>query len=121
MARAMDAVRTAVAAEYVNGLTTLEIYTGAPPAVGAAATGTLLATITVSWAAGAAGVQAISGTPSATAGASGTAGWGRFRNAGDTRRIDGTVGADFTLADTNIVSGGTVTVTSGSITVPVGT
>lgn len=119
--RTNDARKTAVAAAYVASITVLDIYTGAAPGVNSAPSGTLLASITVSWAAGAAGVQAVSGTPSATAAASGTAGWGRFRNAGSTEWFDGTVGADFTMADTNVVSGGTVTLTSASVTVPTGT
>jgi hypothetical protein len=115
------AKRNALATTGVQSLTVLEIRTGTQPAsANTAASGTLLATVTVSWGSATTGVVNITGTPSATASASGTAGWGRFRDSGDTLRMDGAVGAEFTLADTNIVSGGTVTVTSGSLTQPSG-
>jgi len=117
-----DGQRTALIAG-TDGLNTLEIRTGTQPATGGtAASGTLLATITgITWAAGAAGVrQLAAGTYQATAVASGTAGWGRFRTTDDARRMDGAVGAEFTLADTNIVSGGTVTLTAATVTQPAG-
>lgn len=115
-----SAKQTALAAAGVADLTVLEIRTGSQPAsANTAASGTLLATVTVSWTTSG-NPATITGTPSATAVASGTAGHGRFRNSGDTLRMDGAVGAEFTLADTNIVSGGTVTVTSGSLTQPSG-
>jgi len=116
-----DGQRTAFAAA-VDPLNVLEIRTGTQPATaGTAASGTLLATITgIVWQAGAAGVRQLAGSYNATAVASGTAGWGRFRNAGDTLRMDGQVAAEFTLADTNIVSGGTVTLTAATLTQPAG-
>jgi hypothetical protein len=117
--RLNDAARNAAADGLVSTMTVLEIRTGTQPTnAGDAASGTLLATITVSWGSASGGVVAVTGTPSATASASGTAGWGRLRNSGDTKRFDGAVGAEFTLADPEIVSGGTVTLTSASITQP---
>ena len=120
MAFRLNTNRRNVAADaLVEDCTVLEIRTGTQPAsANDAATGTLLATITVAWGAASAGVTAVTGTPSATAAASGTAGWGRFRNAGDTARFDGAVGAEFTLADPDVVIGGTVTLTSATVTQP---
>jgi hypothetical protein len=103
----------------------LEIRTGSQPAsAGTAASGTLLATITLpatAFAAAATGVASKSGTWSATAAASGTAGWARFRNTGDTLRLDVSVGqgtGDLSLDEDDIVSGGTVTVNSFTFTMP---
>lgn len=119
--RLNTASRNAAADAAVLNLTVLEIRTGPQPAsANSAASGTLLAMITISWAAAASGVAAISGTPSATAVASGTAGWVRVRSSGDTLRIDGAVGAEVTLDNTSIVSGGTVSVLSGQFTMPSG-
>ena len=115
------ASRNVIADKAVENLTTLKIYTGSQPAsANSAASGTLLVTVTVAWSAAASGVASISGTPSATAVASGTAGWGRFQSSGDTLRMDGAVGSEFTLDNNSIVSGGTVTVTSGQLTQPSG-
>jgi hypothetical protein len=114
--------RNSLADAGVLDLTVLEIRTGGQPAsANDAASGTLLATITgITWGAATAGVKTVTGTPNVTAAATGTAGWGRFRNTGDTMRMDGVAGAEFTLADPNIVSGGTVTLTSASYTQPSG-
>ena len=115
------AKRNALVDAGVASLTVLEIRTGSQPAsANDAASGTLLATITIAWGAGASGVASITGTPSTTAVATGTAGWARFRNTGDTLRMDGAVGTDVTLNNNSITSGGTVTVTSGSLTQPAG-
>ncbi len=94
----------------------LRIYTGAQPASGAnAATGTLLVTITLpnpAFGAASAGSASKAGTWSATAVASGTAGWFRMLNAGSTESEDGAigVGGEMTLDNADIISGGTVTV-----------
>lgn len=102
----------------------LEIYTGSAPADAGEATGTLLASITLpadSFGAAASGVASKAGTWSATAAASGTAGWARFRNTGDTWRMDVSVGmgaGELSLDDTAIVAGGTVTVNTFTITQP---
>jgi hypothetical protein len=118
--RINNASRSAAVTALVNTITVLEIRTGTQPATAeTAASGTLLATITgISWGTASNGVISVTGTPNVTAVATGTAGWGRFRNTGDTLRFDGAVGAEFTLADTSIVSGGTVTLTSASVTQP---
>ena len=75
---------------------TIKFYTGAQPATAdTAASGTLLATLSLpadAFAAAAAGSAAKSGTWQATVTVAGTAGWARMANAGDTIRIDGDVG-----------------------------
>jgi hypothetical protein len=98
----------------------LEIRSGAPPGAEAAATGTLLASITLPatpWAAAATGSKAKSGTWSTTGAAAGSAGHYRLKNAGDTRREEGTVtatggGGDMTLDNVVIAVGQAVTVTT---------
>lgn len=105
---------------------TLKIYTGSQPAAGAAATGTLLVTITLpadAMAAASAGVASKSGTWSATAGDTGTAGWFRIESSAGSRWYDGAVtatggGGEIELSSTSIVSGQTVTITSFSVTQP---
>jgi hypothetical protein len=103
----------------------LEIRTGAQPAsANDAASGTLLATITLPadcFAAAASGVAAKSGTWTDTVDASGQAGWARFRNAGDTLRMDVDVGqgaGELSLDEDDLVAGGTVTVNTFTITQP---
>jgi hypothetical protein len=98
----------------------LQIRTGASPGAENAATGTLLAEITLPaspWAAASGGVKAKANSWSVAAVAAGTAAHYRLKNAGDTRRIDGTVtitggGGDLTLDNTNIAVGQTVTMNS---------
>ncbi len=104
----------------------LAIYTGAQPATAdTAASGTLLGTLTLSadaFAVAANGSMAINAVTSATAVASGTAGWFRFYRTVDTapgtvavaadRRIDGLIGTDMTIDNANVVSGGTLAVSS---------
>ncbi len=99
----------------------LEIRSGAPPGAEAAASGTLLASITLPatpWAAAAAGSKAKSGTWSdSSADAAGTAGHYRLKNAADTHREDGTItatggGGDMTLDNTSIAVAQVVTVTT---------
>lgn len=99
----------------------LEIRSGAGPGAENAATGTLLASITLPatpWAAASAGSKAKSGTwQDTSADGTGTAAHYRLKNAADTRRIDGTVGqgtGDLSLDNTSIVVGQTVTVNSFS-------
>src|SRR5688500_2451873 len=74
----------------------LKSYTGSQPAsANDAASGTLLATITLpadSFAGAASGVASKSGTWSDTVDTSGQASWARFANAGDTLRMDVDVG-----------------------------
>ncbi len=103
----------------------MEIRTGTQPAsANDAVTGTLLGTITVpatAFGAPASGAVAKAGTWSTTAVATGTAGWYRLRNSGDTIRQDGSVGtsgADAIIDNASIVSGGTITVNTFTITAP---
>lgn len=122
MPRFNTAKQIALAAEGVDGLTHLDVYTGsAPSSANSAATGTLLGTIDgIAWDS--------SGNPAVLddapyegpAAASGNAGWGRFRNAGDTLRMDGTVGVDFTMAEVGVVEGGVLRLTGASLTQPSG-
>jgi hypothetical protein len=111
---------TGIDTDFDSGV--LEIRTGTQPAAATdAATGTLLVSISLpadAFGAPASGQMAKSGTWSASASNSGTAGWFRLRNAGDTVRIDGAVGAELTLDNTSISSGGTVTINTCTITMP---
>jgi len=88
----------------------LQIRTGAPPGAENAAGGTLLVEITTPaspWAAASGGSKAKNGTWSGVGVAAGTAAHYRLKNAGDTRREEGTVtatgdGGDMTLDNTVI-------------------
>lgn len=105
---------------------TLKIYTGSQPAAGAAATGTLLVTITLpadAMGAASSGVASKSGTWSGTAGDTGTAGWFRIESSSGSRWYDGAVtatsgGGEIELTSTSITSGQTVTITSFTVTQP---
>lgn len=105
---------------------TVQIRTGSQPAtVGTAATGTLLGTLTLSATAfgaptsGTASANAITGDTSADA--SGTAGWFRAISSGATAIIDGTItasggGGEMIISNVNVVAGGTLDISSWSIT-----
>lgn len=123
---AADAVVDLVDADVGAGK--IEVRTGAQPATAnLAASGTLLATFTLAdpaFGAAASGVATLLGVPiSTTAVASGTAGWFRcYDNSGDTV-FDGAVatsGAELNLNTTTISNGVTVTITSGTVTMPAG-
>jgi len=94
----------------------LQIRSGAPPGAEEAASGDLLVEITTPatpWAAADAGAKAKNGTWSAAAGGAGTAGHYRLKNAGDTRREEGTVdqgSGDLSLDNKVIAVGQTVTI-----------
>lgn len=102
----------------------LRIYTGAAPTnITDAATGTLLAELTLpsDWmAAAASGSKAMSGSWSVAAGAAGVAGYFRVvDSASATTHIQGTVGqgsGDLSLDNTNIASGQTVNITGFTLT-----
>lgn len=104
----------------------LQIYTGSMPAnCATAASGTKLIEITLAsdWAGAASGGQkSLSGTPSSTGLAAGTAGYFRLvDNAGTTCHLQGTCtatggGGDMTLDNTSIAPGQTVNVTSFTLT-----
>lgn len=118
----------------------INIYTGSQPATAAtAASGTLLATLTLASDSVTAGAS--SGTMTfntitsdTSADASGTAGWGRIYLTGDTapgstgdsddRRLDfaiaETSGGDVNFDETAFVAGGTVAISSLTITLPSG-
>lgn len=111
----LDAITTAV-----GSAGKLQIYDGTRPATGGTAT-TKLAEFTLGspFAAGASSATLSPTLPSnVTALASGTATWFRITTSGGTFVIDGSVGtsgADCNLNTTTISSGGTVSVTSFSI------
>lgn len=107
----LDAMNTRLA----NGL--IRIYTGAQPATPeTAASGTLLATLTLPSTAGSvAGGVFTAGTivSDSSADATGTAGWFRvFQSDGTTVEFDGLVGAELTLSSTSVVATGTVSITA---------
>jgi len=106
-------------------LSYMNIYSGAIPATGdTAATGTLLVSWsgTLAWGGPASGVTALTGTPitSNTAVATGTAGYAEIYDSSTTIMYCtvGTSGAEVNLSSLSIVTGGTVNLTSGSITIP---
>lgn len=112
------------------GAGTIKIYTGAQPAsANDAASGTLLATITLSdpaFGAASTGVATMAGTPlSGTGVAAGTAGWARLADSTGANVLDGSVtatggGGQIELATTTISVGVTVQITSGTVTMPAG-
>jgi len=124
---AVSAVANLVDADVGAG--TIQIRTGAQPATGNdAASGTLLATVTLAdpaWSGPVAGVMTLDTTPvlSTTGVAAGTAGWFRMLdNSGDSI-LDGSVtgtagGGDLELNTTTISIGLTVEITAGTLTMP---
>lgn len=109
---------------------TVQIRSGAQPAsAGSAATGTLLGTLTLSDPAFA---DAVNGTATAgaltgdsSADASGTAGWFRVLDSTGATVMDGAIseaggGGEMILDKTAIVAGGTISVTSWTVTQPAG-
>lgn len=122
---ARNAAADAVTALVSGG--TLEVYSGSKPASPAtAATGTLLATFTLAtpaFAAAVTGTADLDADPdlSTTGAAAGDAGWFRIKTSSGTATIDGTAGTsgtDLVLNSTAITVGATVTIISGSITMP---
>lgn len=113
----LDAITTQIGA---SGL--LRIYSGSRPATGGTAT-TLLVTLTFNATfapAAASGVLTLNAIASGVAGATGTASWFRWLKAdGTTIILDGDVGtsgSDLNLATTSIVTNGTVSVSSWTLT-----
>ena len=98
----------------------VEIYTGSQPATAAtAASGTLLATVTLGTAGSAsAGVVAMPDPASVNAVATGTAGWFRVKSSGGATVWDGAIGAEGTLSSTSVVSGNPVDLSAVTYTVP---
>ena len=109
-----------------TGAGTIQIRTGTSPGPNTAATGTLLATVTLGDPAfgSVASQSATLNDPAAvTAVASGTAGYCRVLDSDATVVMDGTVtatggGGDLTLASTSISSGQSVDITGGTLTQP---
>lgn len=126
---AMDAVVDLIDAG--AGAGTIKIYTGTQPADGDAALSgnTLLATLTFSdpafGATSSAGVATASAITSDTsADADGTATWARIQDSNGVNVFDcdvGTSGATINLNSTAITTGGTVSITSFTLTHPDGT
>lgn len=103
------------------------IYSGSQPATPqTAASGTLLVTVSFnnpSFGAPSVGVSTMAtGTAvSATVSTSGTAGWFRVQNRAGNTVFDGAIstsGSDMNFDNVNFVAGGTVTINSATITVP---
>lgn len=131
----IDSIRATMVDAIVDSLDgagpgTIQIRSGTRPALPTdTATGTLLATVTLAnpaFGAGAAGVATIVDPAGVTAAATGTASWFRALNSSSAAKFDGSVtatggGGDLTLASTSVVSGTTVDITGGTITVPQGT
>ena len=95
----------------------IRIYTGAQPATPeTAASGTLLAECTLNATSGTVtnGVFTAGAiTQDSSANNTGTAGWFRvFQSNGTTVEFDGLAGAELTMANYNIVAGGTVSITA---------
>lgn len=110
-----------------GGAGTIDIRTGAQPTdPAAAATGTVLATFTLpatAFAAFVSGTGSLNTVAAVPASATGTAGWFRMKNNAGTGVIDGTVGttgAELNLSTTSITAGGSVSITGGSLSMPVG-
>lgn len=113
----------------LDPIETFRIYTagsGRPANADTAITDqTLLAEITgVTWDAAAAGAKSLSGPFSdAAANATGTATWARGLTAGAVAVADFSVGegsGEVNLNETDIVTGAPVTITSGTVTYPIG-
>ena len=117
------------------GAATIQIRTGSQPAgPDAAATGTLLGTLTCSDPAFGNAADATPGaiatasaiTSDTTADATGTAGWFRALDSDANAIIDGSIAlasvspivADMTMDDTSVVAGGTIAVSSWTVTMP---
>lgn len=113
----LDAITT-----QVGGSGLLRIYSGTRPATGGAET-TVLAELTMNATfapAASGGVLTLNAiTQDASANATGTASWFRMLTSGAVAKIDGnvgTAGSDMNLNSTSITVGGTVSITSATIT-----
>lgn len=128
---ARNAAADGVAAQADSGAAagTIKIYTGAQPATANdAATGTLLCTFTLTdpaFSAAVAGVAALDADPdlTTTGVAAGAAGWFRVASSTPATVFDGSVtatggGGDLTLDNTSIAVDQSVSITTGTITMP---
>jgi len=109
-----------------GGAGTIAIRTGTQPTnVGDADTGTLLGTLTFSATAfgnSSTGTATANAITSATAGNSGTAGHFRIKSGAGSIHSDGTCGqgtGDLSFDNSTIVSGGSIAISSFSVTIPV--
>lgn len=119
-----DAVVNAVTG-LVGSAGTAKIYSGSQPATpDTAASGTLLATVTLgAWGSSSSGTSNGADPASVNAVATGTAGWVRIASSGGSAVFDGDVtatggGGTMTLSSTALTSGSPVDVTAVSITMP---
>lgn len=122
-AAAAQAMGAALATDIGSGAT-IDIRSGSKPATPeTTATGTLLATITISGSfTSASGALTAADPAAASIVATGTAGYFRVKTSGGTAKVDGTVGtsgADLNLNSTSFVSGGTVDIGVPTLTIPV--
>lgn len=125
---AVDAVTNRADAGSAAGL--MRIYTGAQPSdADDAATGTLLATVTLqdpAFTSGGTGVNTLSDPGAVTGSNAGTAGWFRILDSDLNKVFDGSCGlsgsgADLILSNTVIAVGQTVDILSGgTVTMPAG-
>lgn len=138
--RISTGLRNAAADGIGNAMDTtgrISVYSGLPPAdPQTAASGVLLATLTMSadaFAVAATGAAAANAITGGSAAATGTAGWFRMWKTVDTapgsagvaadKRIDGTVtatggGGDITFDSVSFVAGGAINMTGFTLTVP---
>lgn len=103
---------------------TIKVYTGSRPASpDSAATGTLLCTFTLAnpaFGAASSKSASLNSVSSVAAVATGTAGYFRAATSGGAAKFDGTVGtsgAELNLNSTSITTGGTVSITSGTVSI----
>jgi len=114
----------AALATAIGASSTIKLYTGTKPATPeTAASGTLLATVTITGSfTSTAGVLTAADPASVTPAANGTAGYFRVATSGGTAILDGTVGtsgADMNLSSTTIATTSPLDLGVPSITVPV--
>lgn len=119
------AVDALVGQANTGGAGTIAIYTGTQPTdPSVAATGTLLVTLTLpnpAFGAAASGTANLNTVAAVNAVATGTAGWFRIKGGGGVAVMDGAVGTsgtELTLNSTAVTSGGAVTITGGTVTLP---
>jgi hypothetical protein len=129
-AAARNAAADAIAdlADAGSGAATIKVYSGSQVATGdTAESGTLLVTFTLAdpaFGAASSGVCTLASTPrSATGAADGTAGWFRLEDSDGANILDGSVtatggGGQLELNTTTISTGVSVSLTSGTITMP---
>jgi len=124
---AWNAALNAIMATLNSGF--IELYTGSQPATPdvAVSSQTLLATLPLSataFASASGGTATANAITNASAAATGTATWFRaYKSDGVTAVIDGSVGTsgcDLNLNDVALTTGGTVSITSWTVSMPVG-